>query len=293
MKQQRKSTNKLEISSEIKTIIGLGIICIVVLCILVGIFLQPASNKTSPIVTLTTINSSILPTIKDQEIHDYVQSLWDTYGSNITDAQSFIDTAKHFNKSIIEISRSYNKVVLNQTGKMHFTDAELDTLSLEDFKDMGFKKNNGNWYYKDKIVNMGTALDKPQSFLPKSPEPGKEIDAYLYVTDVTNNNGHVEIIFNTNLPNNMEMFAFLRKNGVNEYPAKENIVAKFGTAKAVFENVDIGKYEIYASAIVDYLQLPDVQTVVGKGYRNLVGKLIKTTSYGDHELNYSEDVEIK
>jgi hypothetical protein len=181
----------------------------------------------------------------------------------------------------------------NGTGNMHFTDAELDTISLEDFKGMGFKKNNGNWYYKDKMVNMGVALDKPQSFLPKSPEPGKEVDVFLYVTDVSNNNGHVEIIFSTNLPNDMVLFTFLRKNGVNEYPAKENMIVKFGTAKAVFENVDIGKYEIYASAIVDYFQPSSVQAIVGKGYRNLIGKLMKISTYGEHELNYLEDVEIK
>lgn len=142
-----------------------------------------------------------------------------------------------------------------------------------------------------KIIPTSTLPDI-NSMLPQDPEPGKEIDVFLYVTNVSYNDGRIEIIFNTNLPDDMPLFAFLMENGVNKYNNNGDMVVKYGTTKAVFNYTEKGNYEIYVGSLIYSMQPKSVQNIVGEDFRNLTGKTMKFGGMG-WGLEYIEKVEVK
>ena len=238
-----------------------------------------ATTQTATPIPVPTFTSISTISSADEQIYSYMESIWDKYdqiagtGSDRSEALVFIDASEHFNKSLLEISRAYNKVAALKAGNTPLTDAEQDVLSMDRFQNIGFLNNNGQWSFEGVNVNMGTSLPLPDSMKPQQPETGHAINVTMSILTVENFNGVVKIVVATNLPDGTDLMGNLQLSGSNI--AQDSVSVNNGKAEWVFPNVAVGSHNFEIIMPVVEGQPDSVKARLSERGRNLTGDLVK------------------
>jgi len=257
----------------------------------------PPTNQSAEV---TPINMEINQNniVNDEEIYNYMQSIWDAYESknsiNTAEALVFIDTSDHYKVPLLQVFRIFMKQDSKAVrGKEEtLTDAELDVLAINRFSQIGFIENNGNWFYKDKSVNMGIQLPVPDNMKPKEPDQGKEINVSMKISSYEKNGDKLNIVISTNLPDGMELMLDLK--GPNDYWSQDKQTVHNGKLESTFGKLGAGAYTLQVTSPTAKFQ-PDnrVKMLLGEKGKNMVGSLVQFDEIWGYTLEYVVTIDVK
>ena len=237
------------------------------------------------------------------QIHDYSQMIGDEYqkryGVEKGEALTLIETAKEFKKTIIEVARTYDMIEDSKAG-WKITPAELDTMNIKRFKDIGFQQRDGTWYYGDKLVNMGTPLPTPESMKPSQPEDGKALEVTFETQAVISDLKTLVIKGKTNLPDKTELMIHLSCPEIGYDAGDPTFVSKGQFESSKFSNstrplgrLGDGKYVLEISTpTVSVLEEP-VKKILGDKGRNMTGELVKFDEVLGNRVVYSTMIDVQ
>ncbi len=247
----------------------------------------------------------ILPTDNDQEIYDYMESIWDEYESanpsiDKAEALVYFDAAKHFECSLLEINRAYT-LVQNQKSKINLSLNEIDALALKRFSDIQIKVENGNATFAKLFAPLGEAYSTPESMMILPPENGKKIDVTFTIEVEQTEAKFIKITGTTSLPVATHLMLSLTST-TNSYHAQSKVeVGENGTfASETFsnsKNPDAGAmlHGVYTLEIVTPIfsvQPESVKVMFGAKGRNLAGDYVSEDTIFGKTVRFTKNFEI-
>jgi hypothetical protein len=237
------------------------------------------------------------------QIHDYSQMIGDDYqtrfGIEKGEALALIAASKEFKKPIIEVARVYDLIEDNKIGRK-ITAAELDTINIKRFKDIGFQQRESTWYYGDEIVDMGIPLPTPESMKPAQPDEGKKLEVTLEAQAEISDLKTLRIKGKTNLPDETELMIHIscEENG---YDAGDPTIVTngqfesswFSNSTRPLNRLADGKYVVEISTpTVDVLD-ESVKKILGENGRNMTGALIKYDEILGNCVRFSKSIDVQ
>lgn len=246
--------------------------------------------------TESTNSTSSIKDKEYQKIHDYMESIWDSYEAkySVDKAESlvYIDASKALNVTIIEACRAFIYIE-NKKVNMNMTENEIDVVGMKRLKDLGFKEENGRWSFEGKEVNIGEPLPVPDDMKQTDPEPNKEIDVSMAVNPIISN-GMIVIQGTTNLPEGTQLMLSLNGSG---YMAQDSVSVSDGTfTSSQFSDkrnsLASGTYTLEISTPTANVQPSSVQEAIGKNGRNLKGSLVTFDEVWGNTVDYKTDIKI-
>jgi hypothetical protein len=240
----------------------------------------------------------------DYEIHDYMQSIWNSYEEkhSINDAEAFVyfNTANHFELSLLEVNRAFT-LVQNHRLKLNLSINEIDALALKRFSDINILTNNeGFALFKDKSALLGEAYPTPEDMLVSPPEANKEIEVYFSCEIERPEGKYVQVVGTTNLPENTTlMITFSSKEHSYMAQAKTSVLLGGAFTSDVFVNVKNknnvivnGVYTISITVPIISVQPDSVKVLMGKKGRNLLGKYVEEDAIFGKTVHYLQEVQV-
>lgn len=228
----------------------------------------------------------IKPNEDDYQVYSYMMKNWEEYDSENSvdraEALMFIDAAKNFECSLIEINRAFT-LVQNQSTNINLSLNEIDALAIKRFKVIGFVINGEDCSFEGEAIPLGTASPLPKTMEILPPQAGKELEVY-FICDAKNvENKYVQIAGTSNLPINTCLMIELinrkikyrasSKAQVLEYGKFESEIFKYGSDISS-NSIPDGDYEIEIIVPITSVQPDNVKVVFGQKGRNLVGTYV-------------------
>ncbi|GEM_PF-1200400 len=225
----------------------------------------------------------IKPNEDDFQIYSYMMKNWEQYESKNSidraEALMFIDAAKYFESSLIEINRAFT-LVQNQSTNINLSLNEIDVLAIKRFKDIGFVINGEDCSFEGEAIPLGNAYPLPKTMEILPPQAGKELEVYFMCDAKNIKNKYVQIIGTTNLPINTYLMIGLinrkikyrasSKIQVLDYGKFESEIFKYGSDE-LSNSIPDEDYEIEIIVPITSVQPDNVKVVFGQKGRNLVG----------------------
>ena len=247
----------------------------------------------------------ILPSGHDQEIYDYMESIWDEYESTNTsidkaEALVYLNAAKYFGCSLLEINRSYT-LVRNQEVRTDLSLNEIDALALKRFSDIRINVEDGIATFEELSVPLGEAYPIPESMTILPPEDGKKIDVIFMVEVEQPEAKFVKIIGTTNLPIATHLMLSLTSADISYHAQSKVEVGDNGIfASEVFSNSDKsdmaamshGLYTLEIVTPIISVQPEPVKVKLGTKGRNLVGNYVSEDIIFGKTVRFIKDFEI-
>lgn len=247
----------------------------------------------------------ILPTDYDQEIYDYMESIWDEYESanpsvDKAEALVYFDAAKHFECSLLEINRAYT-LVQNQKSKTNLSVNEIDALALKRFSDIRIIVEDGNATFAKFSAPLGEAYPTSESMMILPPEDEKKLDVTFTVKVEQPEAKFIKIAGTTNLPVATHLMLSLT-SATNSYRAQSKAeVDEDGTfASETFSNsknpdAEAMLHGVYTLEIVTPIvsvQPESVKIRFGAKGRNLVGNYVSEDTIFGKTIRFTKEFEI-
>ncbi|AQR96118.1 PIN-like domain-containing protein [Clostridium saccharoperbutylacetonicum] len=228
----------------------------------------------------------IQPSKYDSEIYNYMRKNWSKYDKKNSidraEALMYIDAAKYFGSSLLEVYRSFS-LVQNQECGMNLSLNEIDTLALRRFKNIGFVIKNNICTFDNKEVVLGIAYESPKTNEMLSPESGKEIDVRFKYEVKLIENKYIKIEGVTNLPKYTELVININNKIINYRASSSGKVSEDGKFESeIFtkgsdlelNSMPQGCYELEIVVPIVSIQPDEVKIQFGKNGRNLTGQYV-------------------
>ena len=239
----------------------------------------------------------------DRQVHDYFQMIGEDLetknGIEKGEALGSIATSKEFKKTIFEVCRIYDRIE-NPKMNIHLTDAEIDTLNLKRFKDIGFVERGGVWYFDNQIVNMGSPLPTPDSMKPKQPDENKHLDVTMEAEATVSDLKTLQIKGRTNLPDETEVMIFISCPEIGYEAGDKATVtngrfesSSFSNSKRPLNRLEDGQYIIEITTPTVQVLNESVKKILGEGGRNMTGKLVKFDAVLGNRMIYTKKVSVQ
>ncbi|MCR1975864.1 hypothetical protein LAV60_16900 [Clostridium sporogenes] len=223
-----------------------------------------------------------------QKIHDFVEL---KFQSKSKAAAVFVQASEKFQKPIIEIMRAHN-LISNDLANINLSQAEIDTMNMDDIKSMYVKKGN-KWYYGNKEINVGTPLPVPNSMKEKSPAKGKEINVDISL-ETSTSNGSLNIKGKTNLPDNIQLMIRLLKSADKSFVDQDfDVKALNGKFSTSFTSIPSGNYIIEITTPSTSVLDSSVKAKVGNNGANLCGENVVFDKVYGKTVKYENLITIK
>ena len=237
------------------------------------------------------------------QIHDYSQTIGDDYqtrfGIEKGEALTLIAASKEFKKTIIEVARAYDLIEDSKAG-WKITPAELDTMNIKRFKDIGFQQRDGAWYYDNEAVNMGTPLATPESMKPVQPDEGRKLEVTLEAKSEISDLKTLQIKGKTNLPDGTELMIHLSCPEIGYDAGDPSIVTNghfetgwFSNSTRPLNRLGDGKYVLEISTPTVNVLDESVKKVLGERGRNMTGKLIQFDEILGNCVRFSKTIDVQ
>lgn len=246
----------------------------------------------------------IKPNEDDYQVYNYMMKNWDKYENknsvNRAEALMFIDAAKFFSNSLLEINRSFT-LVQNQSTKTNLSLNEIDALALKRLKDIGFVIDGNNCSFDGELIPLGDAYPLPKTMEILPPQAGKELDVYFECEVNNKDNKYIQIIGTTNLPINTYLMIGLINRQI-KYRASSKVqvlengkfqseVFKYGNDVASNAIPD-GEYEIEIIVPIASVQSDNVKVALGQKGRNLIGSLVTCDDVTGKTIKFTKIIQI-
>lgn len=246
-----------------------------------------------------------VPNDQDKEIFEYMDKLWAEYelkydSSVMAERDALIETAKHFNKSLVETYRSY-RLAQPSKSKYVFSLNEIDALTRKRFESMKLQIDSGEAILEDDRIPVGDCYPLPESMKVLPPEQGKELNVTFSVITEYTTDGRIICSGITNLPKDTVLMLSLKGQEFDYYDNSHLEILSDGTfVSDAFANnknplanaMPHGKYVISISMPVLDLQPEEVRAIIGKRGRNLVGKYSKDDFIYGRSIDYCIELDV-
>lgn len=209
----------------------------------------------------------------DKQVYDFIEKYAseyeDKYGYFQGEYLVFIDAAQYFDIGLLDAYWHYSKVQIKLAEEQGIKMPKLseDEQKIVDFLHFPISPNrfsfniSHTWYYKGRQIRMGEIPPLPVSMQQELPEQGKEICVNF---EAKKEEG--VIILETNLPDKSEIMV---KANTSICSQKMKVL----DGKIIMNNAnDVLEIIITAGVFSDD---EDVQQMLGKKCRNLVGKFVE------------------
>ncbi|MDJ0304853.1 PIN-like domain-containing protein [Dehalobacter sp.] len=246
----------------------------------------------------------IKPNDTDAEIYQYMMSIWDYYEKkhsvDVAEALVFIDTAEHFDCSLLEINRSFT-LVQNLSTKMNLSLNEIDALAIKRFKDVGILIQGNTGRFREIEVNIGEPYPIPDSMKVLPPEEGKAIPVYFKVISERLDNKYVQIKGETNLPESTHLMISLKNKDLHyNTQSKSDVMAGGHFVSEVFKNgkntdnnaLPLGSYELEIVVPIISVQPDSVKVAFGNRGRNLIGDYVSSDTIMGQTIRFTHQFDI-
>ena len=243
----------------------------------------------------------ILPTEEDYEIYKYIESIWDNYenGTSTDKAEALVyfDAAEHFEKSLLEINRSYTLVQKSKTKSMLSLN-EIDALALKRFSDIKIKIKDGIATYNGKNAMLGKAYPISESMKILPPEQGKKLDVNFTLDVVYTDEKYIICSGTTTLPAMTQLMITLYASDRNYHAqSKANVdenghfrSEQFSNSKNPPKNEMLpGNYSVEIVVPIVSVQPDEVKTAFGIKGRNLSGAYVNEDTIFGKTISYIKD----
>ncbi|WP_434304012.1 hypothetical protein [Clostridium botulinum] len=200
-----------------------------------------------------------------QKIHDFVEL---KFQSKSKAAAVFVQASEKFQKPIIEIMRAHN-LISNDLANINLSQAEIDTMNMDDIKSMYVKKGN-KWYYGNKEINVDISLETSTS------------------------NGSLNIKGKTNLPDNIQLMIRLLKSADKNFVDQDfDVKALNGKFSTSFTSISSGNYIIEITTPSTSVLDSSVKAKVGNNGANLCGENVVFDKVYGKTVKYENLITIK
>lgn len=242
----------------------------------------------------------ILPTPQDEEIYEYMKSIWDGYSAENSvdraEALVYFNAANNFQLSLLEINRSYT-LVQNSKTKSMLSLNEIDALALKRFSDIKVEIQGEMAMYEKSVAPIGNAYPIPESMKLLPPEADGEVDVKFELnTELTVENSIV-CTGTTTLPPKTQLLLTLRcpdqkynaQSKVSVGDDRSFISEPFSNAHNPDGRMVQGKYFLEIVVPIVSVQPEEVKLVFGTKGRNLTGSYVNEDVIFGKTVRYEKE----
>lgn len=246
-----------------------------------------------------------VPSTEDKEVFQYMDTLWEQYEDSLNstkeaEERALVETARHFNKPLLEVYRSYSLVQSFESDRTLSLN-EIDILSLVRFTKLNLKIEAGDVIFGEEHIPLGHCYPMPESLVIQPPEIGKELKVTFDVSSQYTEKGRIIILGTTNLPKDTCLMMTLRNKMLNySSQSKCNVLENGSFMSEEFSDGDNpplfimthGTYSVEISMPLFDLQPNDVKVIIGKQNRNLTGEFTKRQDLFGTTVNFVKELDV-
>lgn len=234
-----------------------------------------------------------------------MEAIWDAYSevnsANEAEALVYFDTAEHFNRSLLEVNRSYT-LVQNSLSKSMLSLNEIDALAQKRFSDIKIVIRDGIATYNKKSVPIGNTYSIPESMKLLPPEEGKEVNVSFDVSATFfSDEQFIVCTGTTTLPLETQLMMTLYSLEQKYHAQSKAVVEEGGAFRSDnFSNAQNpygnkmfhGNYVLEIVVPIVSVQPEKVKLVLGQKGRNLSGPYVDEDAIFGKTVRYKRDFTI-